>query len=308
MKIYCNKWYLFIFIFLSLFTAVALFAYSYINDRKLKIDDLQVTLADINNSEEFYDNFRIKNISAVRRDGNKVIFSLTADTVIHRKRISKLFVYQNLKEIYMSDIGLNIYFDQYPDNVFQLVYDSLKTLIFLNKSEDSSVVDDTYSRGISYEPHESPEHNDWDGRDIDLDFLTRILFDNVTVVIYLPRNEKVSLSFTNARMNSDFENIVLEGLKVISYRGQELCACQGVLTKRYIGIYLPEGYTLGNNYFKEKAFFAITSKGELVKNDRLPEIEYADKIEEYEEVLYSNLTKKIPKHVRIMLGFPEDVF
>jgi len=42
---------------------------------------------------------RANKISIVKKEDNRILFSLSADMIIHRKRISKIFVYQNLKEI-----------------------------------------------------------------------------------------------------------------------------------------------------------------------------------------------------------------
>lgn len=53
---------------------------------------------DIKKPEEDYDKLRLDKISVVKRENARVIFNISADKIIHRKRISKLFVYQNLKE------------------------------------------------------------------------------------------------------------------------------------------------------------------------------------------------------------------
>ena len=139
--------------------------------------------------------------------------------------------------------------------------------------------------------------------DIDLDLLTRLLLENLSINIHLPDNKKIVLAAKIGRINVDLENIVLEGpVKVIASDGKELYASEAVWSKKFNGIYLPGGYTLQNEQHRGKAFFAMNQKGELSRVFRIPEIKYADLIEEKEKVLYANLSKKMPAYARFMFG------
>src|SRR4030042_7008855 len=100
---YQNRWVNFIFIAFLLLLTLAVFAYY--PDKKSESDDINPE----NNPEEQADDFRADNISIVKYEDNRKLFSLSADKIIHRKRISRLFVYQNLKEIYMSGVKIDIY-------------------------------------------------------------------------------------------------------------------------------------------------------------------------------------------------------
>lgn len=125
----------------------------------------------------------------------------------------------------------------------------------------------------------------------------------MSINIHLPDNRKVVLAAKIARINVDLENIVLEGpVKVIASDGKELYASEAVWSKKFNGIYLPGGYTLQNEQHRGKAFFAMNQKGELLRVFRIPEIKYADLIEEKEKILYANLSKKMPAYARFMFG------
>src|SRR3989337_3284308 len=100
------------FVILPLITIIAVFVNFPLHNEKSKTD---IPIQNVSNRynpdnpEEFFDNFKIENISIERRENNRVLFTLSADKVIHRKRISRIFVYQNLKEIFMAGVRIDFY-------------------------------------------------------------------------------------------------------------------------------------------------------------------------------------------------------
>ncbi len=229
-----------------------------------------------------YDHFMIDKLDITERKGDMTTVSLSADKIIHRKRASRFFVYQNLKEIFISGARIDIVMnnnDSANDNIaipLNNIGDILKSL---GKSQTPV---EEYLRGTT---------------DINLDLLTRILFRDIAVNVHLFDGGRISISADSARINFDSENIILEDhVHVADSANNKLLSSMAVWSKEFNGVYLPEGYRLQNEYRKEKAFFAVDGRGEFSKVNDLPDIKYADFIEEGEKVLYD----KLPAYVRLM--------
>jgi hypothetical protein len=242
------------------------------------------------NPEEFYDNFKINNISIERRENNRVLFILSADKVIHRKRISKIFVYQNLKEIFMSGVRIDFYpYDKTHANEYKNIVIPI-----------SDIADSFISLG---KPPASREDYLEGNSDVNLDLLTRIFLEDLSFNIHLPSGRMFSISTKVARINPDFENIVLGGpTSIVSPDGKNLHTLEVVWSKKYNGFYFPGGYTLQNKEYKKRTFFTMNAKGKFSEVSPIPEIDYTDIIEEKEKVLYTYLSKKMPPHLRLMFG------
>lgn len=278
--------------FLVLLTG-AIFLYSSILSRDFRAGNPKPDVTFNANPREYYDNFWANDISIVKRQDNSILFSLSVNKIVHRKRISKLFVYQNLKEIYMSGVKI----DTYPDD------NALKA----PESKDKNItlpVDDIGSSFTSLGKPSTPIEEYLAGNaDINLDLLSRLLLEDLSINIHLANNKKIFLAAKSARINIDLENIVLEGaVKVVASDGKELYASEAVWSKKFNGIYLPNGYTLQNEQRKRKAFFVLNTKGEFLKVWKCPNIEYIDPLEERERVFYANLSKKMPTYLRFITG------
>lgn len=246
----------------------------------------------INKTEEDYEKFRLDKISIIKRENDRVFFYIFADKVIHRKRISRLFVYQNLKEIYMSGVKIDFYlYDNTPKNYHKGITIPLAGIDSCFKSFGNPATPmEYYSSGNA---------------DINSDLLTRILFDGLSINIYLPNRKKISIEGKSARLSINFEDIVFEECaKIVSSDGKELYASQAVWSKKFNGIYLPDGYKLQKNYTKKEAFFTIDREGRFLKASQIPKIDYADPIEDKEKVFYDSLSKRMPPYVKFMLGIP----
>jgi hypothetical protein len=242
------------------------------------------------NPDEFYDNFKINNVSIERRENNRVLFILSAEKVIHRKRISKIFVYQNLKEIFMTGVRIDFYpYDKTPSNEYKNIAIPV-----------SDIADSFISLG---KPLTSREDYLEGNSDVNLDLLTRIFLEDLSFNIHLPSGRMFYISTKVARINPDFENIVLGGpTSIVSPDGKNLHTLEVVWSKKYNGFYFPGGYTLQNKEYKKRTFFTLNAQGKFSEVSPIPEIDYTDIIEEKEKVFYTYLSKKMPPHLRLMLG------
>jgi hypothetical protein len=186
LKVLSNK-YLKIFIALLLLLIVAVFANYPIHNKKSPGSNLQPNISLKDKPEGHYDNFKVNKISIVKKEDNRILFSLSADMIIHRKRISKLFVYQNLKEICMSGAMIDIY----PYNMRSV-----------NKHKNIAIpIDDIGSSFTSLGKPSTPIEEYLAGNaDIDLDLLTRLLLEDLSINIHLPDNKKIVLAARSARI------------------------------------------------------------------------------------------------------------
>lgn len=252
----------------------------------LLIDSLE------NQSEENYDNFRIENISIVRKENNKTFFSLTADEIVHRKRFSKHFHYQNLKEIHLSGVKLDIYMNNISSDTNENISIPLDDIsnVFASLGKQPTSLNDYFEGKV---------------QDRDLDLLSRIIFEKVSINIHYSDKKKVSVAAENAAVHFDSQNIVFTGsVKITDPLSRKLHASKAVWSKQFNGIYFPEGYVLQNDYYKNKSFYSMSKDGNLVMLLNIPRIDYRDRLEEAENTFYAKLLKKIPPYVKIMLGLP----
>jgi hypothetical protein len=139
--------------------------------------------------------------------------------------------------------------------------------------------------------------------DVNLDLLTRIFIEDLLFNIHLPSGRMFSISAKVARINPDYENIVLGGpVSIVSPYGKNLHTLEVVWSKKYNGFYFPSGYSLVNKEYKKRTFFTLNAKGKFSEVFPIPEINYTDIIEEKEKVLYTYLSPKMPPHIRFMFG------
>ncbi len=237
-------------------------------------------------SNAFYDSFLVESINITKKEHNKLLFTFSADEIIHRKRRAKLFVYQNLKELYLSKVRIEIYPPDPDKNM--MLFDNISTSIASIGKPGTSAAE--YLTGSS---------------DPELDLLTSLLFKDIAINIRLPQDKSVFFSASQAKINADFANIVLHGeVKVKASDKAVLQSTLAIWSKEHNGIYLPDGYVFKSAYYKKKAFMRISQKGELLRQTKIPSIEYTDPIEEKEKILYTKISKNLPLHIRLMLGLP----
>lgn len=235
-----------------------------------------------------FNNFILGDLSIVEKEGDNIIFTIAAGQVVHRKRTSELFVFQNLKELYMSGVRIDIY--SRPAGQASGgggLYIPLKEMGqgFMSLGKPATAPED-YLEGRAR---------------ADLDLLTRLLIEDLEIDIHLP-GKPVSIRAQKARLNTDFRNLVLDGpVRLRTAGGLSLSASGAVWSQEFNGIYFPNGYIMGGEFCWQKAFFTIDSGGVLRKSDRVPGLEYGDLIDQREEELLDQVKKKIPA-LRFVLG------
>jgi hypothetical protein len=251
----------------------------------------EATLRDV--PEADYDQFKAEKVFITEQQGARTLFTLYADSIIHRKRRAKFFVYQNLKEIHLKNAKIDIYPESNPSSTNRkqaLPFDLFKSSFESFGNTPASVQD--YLAGNS---------------DLNLDLLSRVLLDELSIDIHLPGSKRFSLCAERARINVDFENIVLEGeVRIVAADGMELRAPQAVWSRKLDGIYLPGRHVLQNRSRDERAFFAMTPEGGLARLAKTPDIDYADLLEEKEKIFYSNISEKMPAYSRVMFGMMDN--
>jgi len=279
-------------ILLILFIVVSscAFLFLFLNSKKASDDDIPAENDAQNFTERNYDNFRVEHISVIRKKDNKPYFVLTANEIIHRKRFSKLFLYQNLKEIYISGAKIDIYLNNKVSSGNNLLPVDEMIDIFRSLGKLPTSLND-YSAGKV--------------ADSDLDLLSRIFFENLSLNIYYPDRKKISFSTLYAAVTPDLHNLVFSGtVQFTDSMQRKFVSSKVVWSKKHNGIYFPEGYTLHNSQERNESFYAVNKDGDFSRLWDIPAIEYADYLEVAENKLYAKVMKKLPPYAKMMLGLP----
>jgi len=290
MKFIAREWPKIVIIVLLVFIIIIFFS---LNPEKPANNNSKADLALNLKPEGNYDQFYVDNLTIVKREGSNVFYSLTADKVFKRKRITKFFVYQNLKEICISGSRIDIY----PYNKKSLT-----------KSSNVLIPVDEIGRSITSMGKPSTPVEDYlaGNADIDLDLLSRLLFEKLILTVHISPQKKISISAARAKVNSDLQNIVFEGgIKVVGSDGTVINTDEAVWSRQYEGMYIPGSYNSGGiMHSRGKSFFSINSEGELVEVPSVPVIAYRDPLEEREKDFYATISKKMPGYARFMFGMP----
>jgi hypothetical protein len=240
-----------------------------------------------------YDKFKLGKIELVEYDRDDLVIKITADSIIRRKRKSKLFEYQNLKELCVKNIILNVYLNKrnLPLN------NSGFPFTILNKCMMSLSGTNTLKSMESYLQETT---------DIDLDILSRMLFEGVSLNINYPSGGLLAISAESATIGGDFRNLIMSGDVVITSRhGDTIRAPQAVLSHKFNGILFPSGHLRQKTYHKRQTFYRFASDGKIVKSHKTPKIRYTDLVEESEEKFYNKIFERVPAYVRFMFGMTE---
>lgn len=266
------------------------FLFLFLNSKKASDDDVLAENDAQNFTEKNYDNFRAEHVSVIRKRDNKPHFILTADEIIHRKRFSKLFLYQNLKEIYISGAKIDIYLNNRASSGNNLLPVDEMNDIFRSLGKQPTSLNDYYAGKVA---------------DSDLDLLSRIFFENLSLNIYYPNRKKISFSALYAAVTPDLNNLVFSGaVQFTDSMRRKFVSSKVVWSKKHNGIYFPEGYTLHNSQQRDESFYAVNKEGDFTRLWNTPAIDYADYLEVTESRLYAKLMKKLPPYAKMMLGLP----
>jgi len=262
----------------------------FLDSKKASDDDIIAENDGQNFTEKNYDNFRAEHVSIIRKKNNKPHFVLTADEIIHRKRFSKLFLYQNLKEIYISGAKIDIYLNNMASSGNNLLPVDEMNDIFRSLGKQPTSLNDYYAGKVA---------------DSDLDLLSRIFFENLSLNIYYSDRKKISLSSLYAAITPDLNNLVFSGtVQFTDSIQRKFISSKVVWSKKHNGIYFPEGYTLHNSQQRNKSFYTVNKDGDFTRLWDIPAIDYADYVEVAESRLYAKLMKKLPPYAKMMLGLP----
>jgi hypothetical protein len=245
------------------------------------------------NAGRNYDSFLVENVSMVKKKDNNILFSLTAGEIVHRKRESKLFVYQNIKEILISGATIDIFLDNEASlansNNNLLLTDNLKT-IFTSFGKPASSIEDYLNGKVA---------------DSDLDIMSRIVFKDITLNMHFPNGRRISIVSKNAVVNADLENIVFtDFVRIIDSNSGELSSAKAIWSKKYSQFYFPEGYSFNKKTCKAKASYALSQEGEFIKLLTVMPLYYLDLLDKSENSFYSKVLKKVPPEIKMMLGYP----
>jgi hypothetical protein len=245
------------------------------------------------NTRKDYDDFSVEKVSLVNKKNSNTFFSLTAERITHRKRVSKLFIYQNIKEISVSGAKIDIY-----------VYKDSSATKFNN---NSTLLDNikAITTALGKSPTAPEDYLNNRIADSELEILSRMIFDDLSINIYLSKEKRISIHSTNASINANLENIVFAGdVNIVDSNNRLFISPKAVLSNKYWGIYFPEGYVVKNRAHKKRAFYAINQQGNFLKTLNMLTIQYLDLIDKSENDYYPKLLEKLPPQVKLMLGLP----
>ncbi len=237
-----------------------------------------------------YDKFRIGGINLLEYDPEGLIVRLSVEEVVHRKRRSRLFEYQNLKELHFN----HTHFDLYPrkqvssENIYGIPYDLLGKCFHLISGSGTLKPIESYLKENS---------------DIDLDVLSRIQFDDLVLNIHYPPGASLEVTAEKAYIGGDFQSFVLIGnVRIITPHGENVQAPLAVFSRKFDGILIPSGHFRKGIYERKKTFYRLNDKGSLLQLTQFPDIRYVDPLEVKEEELYGKIFQKLPPYQRVMFG------
>ncbi len=239
-----------------------------------------------------FDDFDADKITLVKKENGQAVLRLSADKIVRRRRSSKLFFYHNLKELYLSGVRIDVLSSADasadPDKKIHLPLAFIGSCLASMGGKPLMSLTD-YVAGKA---------------DIHSKVLSRLIFEGMSLNLYLSRDKQISFNALRASINADFSNIVFEGsVRIIDSDNGEIRASSAVWSNKYGGIYFPEGYVKKNNNYR-KTFYYLNEPGNFIKAAKLPQIDYADILENREKALYALMFVKLPPKVKLFLGIP----
>ena len=236
--------------------------------------------------------FWAEKVSLVHLNGSRVFLKLAAEQVVHRRRTSRLFVYENYDEIFLQ--GLRVEFPLVED-------ESGRKRVKLPLHEIEDVL-----RSLSDLPKAAAGDPDETG-DLDVDVLSRLLIEDVAFRI-LPQHERpIDLNAKQAKIGGDFKTVLFEGGMTLSGANCEIKAPTALWSMEHDGFLLPAGYRQGQKQHRDQAFVSLTANGTCRTVSPVPDIRYVDPLEEQEAALYATISESMPVFARFMLGIPGSI-
>lgn len=242
--------------------------------------------------ERTYDKFRAGKINLLEYDYKDLIIKLSVEEIVHRKRRSGFFEYQNLKELNLKHAAFDIYLYSpvHSVNNHGIPFDLLERCVHLLPGAGEAKPLESYLQETS---------------DVDLDVLSRIQIDFFTLNIHYSTGASLEVAAEKAFLGGDFMSFVLEGnVKILTPNGEVVRAPQAVFSRRYEGILFPSGHCWKETCVRQKTFYRLKADGRLVRLPELPDVRYADPLAAKEEELYGKIFSKLPPYQRVMFGIP----
>jgi len=221
-------------------------------------------------------------------NGNKFLFSISARKIIYRKRSYKVFIYKNLKELFIEGLSIDLY--QTEDNGKKPALSSSQLVNVLSDFGNPQTSYQEFLRGSG---------------DLETDLLTRILIADCSIHILRDNGAKIAVGARRARI-VDFKNIILEGdVRIKNSNGAEISSAKAVWSAENNGFLFPEGYRSGDFQYQRKSFLKIGKSGDFYPAHPVQSVKYTDLFEEYEESLFDSLSQDAPPFLRHLIEMSE---
>jgi len=231
--------------------------------------------------------FWAKNVSLVHRSGDELLLKLTADNIVHRRRTTKLFVYQNYDEIFLR--GLRVDFP-----LIEQGRGRQRIKLPLREIEEGL-------RGIS-ESSSPAETASPEADQPEVDVLSRVQIDEVFFRMLPHGQGPIELSARQAKISGDFKAILFEGGVKLLSRKCNIEAPKAIWSSEHDGLLFPTGYSENRKRRFGKVFLSLRASGLCQKVSPVPQVAYVDLLEEQEAALYASISQHVPAYARFMLG------
>lgn len=231
-----------------------------------------------------YERFHAEGVALTKYAGEDLAYSLGIREIYQRKRVSKLFTYENLKELYLKGVSLDIRY-----------------------ARGGGIPLDEIGKSFSaIESNLTParEAAESGSLDVDMSLISRVVMESLEIRLRAGKGPGVSLTAKEGAINSLFDQLVLYDDVVLTAGGRVLRAKKAVWSAKDNGLYYPEGYADGGVTYAGRAFFRLSDDGTLVKAENPPEVDYADLLEKKEAGMYAAMARDLSVMEKLALGLP----
>jgi hypothetical protein len=216
---------------------------------------------------------------------NTLKSTASASLILHRQRKSQYFVYMNLRELYLEDLNVQLF---YSTNQPVELFNDLR----------NALLDDIRTEEAHGQDFQRPEDIET-SRAIDETFLTRV---------YVQGMRELSLNFPDDMRFRIASRIALANLvdgtirfsddvSVEDANGIHLEARYAVWVKKLNGILFPDGYRSIDEHSERNypaGFFTVSSQGDLCASASMPAINIEpDMVERMDNALREKLLERL---------------
>jgi len=207
---------------------------------------------------------------------------LVADRIGVRRRtgVRGLVVYHDLREIFATGVELDRSIKAPDRSLLAHVVSTTKRLIPLQADRNRSAV------------------GTWENALTNL----RVAFTDLTIRLAGPGGASVGIKAAHGTLNAGSHVLVLEGTVVSMARGEPLHAPRAVFSDALDGVLLPLGYDSGQNQVRHAVFLVLDEAGRPVAAPRVPDLDYADVVDENEKLVLAHLLEHAPPTLQPMLA------